>query len=154
MSKVCDHTSVGILVWDKDKLLLIERKNFPFGFAPPAGHLDGDNFEEGARRELKEEVGLSATALKLVIKGKKDNKCRREDGNYHDWEIFEGKTSGQVVGSKDETKKVGWFSKEEIRSLAERTEEYLSGKIDDEVWKLSPGIEEVWFQWFKELKII
>jgi len=28
--------------WQNDKLLLIERKKFPFGFAPPAGHVDGD----------------------------------------------------------------------------------------------------------------
>ena len=46
----CDHTSVGILVWKDSKLLLIERKNFQFGFAPPAGHLDGDFYEEAAKR--------------------------------------------------------------------------------------------------------
>lgn len=154
MEKVCDHTSVGILVWNQNKLLLIERKNFPFGFAPPAGHLDGDNFENGARRELKEEVGLDATSLKRVIEGKKENKCKRENGGWHDWEIFEAQTSGDVIGSQDETKKVGWYSKDEIKTLAERTESYLSGKVNETDWQLSPGLEEVWFYWFKQLKII
>lgn len=154
MTKICDHTSVGILVWDKGKLLLIERKNFPFGFAPPAGHLDGDNFEIGSRRELKEEVGLEAVSLKLVTRGKKENKCKRENGNWHDWEIFEAQTRGELVGSKDETKNLGWYSKEELKYLSERTEEYLSGKIKESDWQISPGLEAVWFYWFKELKII
>lgn len=59
MTKKCDNKSVGMLVWRDGSLLLIERRKPPFGFAPPAGHIDGDDsFEESAKRELKEEVGL------------------------------------------------------------------------------------------------
>ena len=65
MSAKCDHTSVGILVWKEEKLLLIERKNFPFGFAPPAGHLDGDTYEEAAKRELLEETGYAGELHKI-----------------------------------------------------------------------------------------
>ncbi|MEK9177792.1 MAG: NUDIX hydrolase, partial [Patescibacteria group bacterium] len=59
MSKICDHKSVGMFIWNDDKLLLIERGKRPYGFAVPAGHVDGDKtFEIAAIRELKEEVGL------------------------------------------------------------------------------------------------
>ncbi len=40
MPKICDNKSVGIIVWRDNKVLLIERKKFHFGFALPAGHLD------------------------------------------------------------------------------------------------------------------
>ena len=78
MEKVCDHTSVGIMVWRGDKLLLIERAKFPKGFAVPAGHVDGDaTYEDSAKRELKEEVGLDAMGLRLIAEGRKENPCRR-----------------------------------------------------------------------------
>jgi 8-oxo-dGTP pyrophosphatase MutT (NUDIX family) len=44
--------------------LLIERRQFPFGFAPPAGHVDdGETYIDAACRELQEEVGLEAPLL-------------------------------------------------------------------------------------------
>ena len=78
MPNICDHKSVGMIVRKDDNILLIERRKKPFGFAPPAGHIDGDKtFEESAVRELKEEVGLAATSIKLLIEGRKENHCRR-----------------------------------------------------------------------------
>ena len=78
MAKKCDNKSVGMLVWRDGGLLLIERKKPPFGSALPAGHIDGDNsFEESAKRELQEEVGLETQNIKLLIEGRKENPCRR-----------------------------------------------------------------------------
>jgi ADP-ribose pyrophosphatase YjhB (NUDIX family) len=97
MSLECDHTSVGVLVWHGESLLLIERKNFPFGFAPPAGHVDDHgSYEEAARIELEEEVGLHATSISLVIEGRKQNPCRRVGGNWHYWKVFEATVDGQL----------------------------------------------------------
>ena len=77
MAKICDHTSVGMLVWKDEKLLLIERMKFPPGFAVPAGHVDADStYEDAAKRELKEEVGLDAENLELVLEIRKENPCR------------------------------------------------------------------------------
>lgn len=154
-TKVCDHRCVGMLVWKNGKLLLIERKRFPFGFAPPAGHLDQDNsFEKAAKRELKEEVGLEATSLKLVLDAKKNNICRRVDGNWHHWKIYEVKATGNIKRSPVETKQIGWYSPDEIKTLAKITAGYLKGKITEEKWQQEPGIETVWYDWFKKLKII
>lgn len=153
--KKCDNKSVGLLVWRGGKLLLIERKKFPFGFAPPAGHVDDHgSFERAARAELKEEVGLDAENLILIVEGRKENKCRREGGDWHYWMIYEAQASGSVDRSLDETKQVGWFNKVEIKNLALRTEMYNKGDVPEEEWEKSPGLEQVWFEWFKEVGII
>lgn len=155
MTKVCDNKSVGMLIWKNGNLLLIERKLFPFGFAPPAGHVDDKGgFEKAAKEEVQEEVGLNPIDIKLVVEGRKDNKCRRKGGDYHHWKIYEVEAEGELKPSKDETKQAGWYSKEEIKALSERTEKYLNGEIKEESWKANPGIEAVWHEWFQELGII
>lgn len=154
MPKVCDHKCSGMLVWKNEKLLLIERKRFPLAFAPPAGHCDGDDFVETAKKELLEEVGLEIYEMKLLIEGRKENHCRREDGIWHYWQIFEVKAKGDVVGSQEETKQTKWADKNELRNLAARTEEFQAGKISQADWDKNPGLEEVWYDWMKELKII
>lgn len=153
--KTCDHTSVGMIVWQEGKLLLIERARKPYGFAAPAGHVDADVlFEDSARRELYEEVGLTAINLKLLVEGRKENHCRREGGTWHQWKIYEVKTTGEIKRSEDETKQARFVGREEILELAERTKKYLNKEIIEEEWEKSPGIEPVWYEWFKELKII
>lgn len=155
MDKKCDHKSVGMLVWREDRVLLIERKRFPFGFAPPAGHVDGDsNFEDAARRELKEEVGLDVKNIKLVIEGRKENECRREDGTWHYWKIYKIEAEGEILRSQEETRQAGWYDKEQLNELAKKTEKYTKGEITDDLWQESPGIEPVWYEWFKQLDII
>jgi ADP-ribose pyrophosphatase YjhB (NUDIX family) len=155
MINKCDNKSVGMLVWRNNKLLLIERKNFPFGFAPPAGHVDGDSsFEISAKRELKEEVGLKAKKLTLVIEKKKENICRREGGLWHYWKIYNIEADGEINRSKDETKQAGWYDKEVLQYLVKRTEKYLKKEITEEEWEADPGLEVVWKEWLEELEII
>jgi len=155
MPKICDHTSVGMLVWQGDKLLLIERKRPPFGFAPPAGHVDGDeSFEISARRELSEEVGLETLNMELLIEGRKDNACRREDGTWHYWKIYRIESAGDIKPSVDETKQARFFDRTELMALIARTESYLRGEIAQADWEAVPGLEPVWLEWLKELKII
>jgi ADP-ribose pyrophosphatase YjhB (NUDIX family) len=153
--KICDHTSVGMIVWQGDKLLLIERGRPPYGFAPPAGHVDADVlFEDAAKRELHEEVGLTTISLKILIEGRKENICRREGGTWHYWKIYTVETTGEIKRSEDETKQAKFVSKEEIIKLAERTKKYLNKEISEGEWEKEPGIEPVWHDWFKGLKII
>ncbi len=125
MSKICDHTSVGMMVWKEGKLLLIERAKFPFGFAVPAGHVDEDtNFEDSASRELEEEVGLKATNLKLLLDERKENICRREGGTWHHWKVYEAEVTGELNRSEDETKKADFYTIDQIKELAEKTDKF------------------------------
>jgi len=155
MTNICDNKSVGMLVWRDEKLLLIERKKQPFGFAPPAGHIDGDNsFEESAKRELQEEVGLETQNIKLLIEGRKENPCRREGGSWHYWKIYQVKATGEIKRSEDETKQAIFYKKDDLLLLASKTEKYLREDIKQDDWEKSPGLEPVWYEWLKELKII
>lgn len=152
--KTCDHKSVGILVFRDDELLLIERKKFPFGFAPPAGHVDEHgSFEEAARNELKEEVGLDALNLKLVKEGRKENPCRR-GSTWHYWKIYQTEVQGKIKPSKEETKQAGWYDRGALQQLADRTKDYLAKAIKEEDWQEQPGLEPVWHDWLSELGII
>lgn len=155
MDKVCDHKSVGILLRKNNKILLIERGKFPWGYALPAGHVDNDrNFEKAAVRELKEEVGLSVKDIKLVLEGKKRNPCRRKGGNWHYWKIYEAKTHGRITRSKEETKQVRWLTKKQILKLVNKTNQYLQGNISESEWQKSPGLEPIWKEWLTELHIL
>ncbi len=153
--KACDHTSVGILVWKDERLLLIERARFPPGFAVPAGHVDADlAYEDAARRELKEEVGLDAEDMELILEMRKENPCRREGGTWHNWKIYKALATGDIVRSKDETKRAGWYARDQIKELADRTEKHLSKEISDEEFARNPGLEPVMYELFKELKMV
>lgn len=155
MTPICDNKSVGMIIRNGDNILLIERKRGAIGFAPPAGHIDDfDSSELAAKGEVEEEVGLTVDELTLLGEGRKDNSCRREGGDHHYWWIYEAKTHGDIKRSESETKQAGWFSIEEISDLADRTKLYLKGEISDEEWEKSPGIEPVWYEWFKELGIL
>lgn len=149
----CDHTSVGMLVFRDDRLLLIERKKPPFGYAPPAGHVDDHgSFSKAATEELFEEVGLEAVSIKLLVEGRKNNRCRRLGGDWHYWRVYHVEAKGAVSPSRTETKRFIWSSKRELKVLAERTELYLAGKISAEDWARDPGLEPVWYEWLKALK--
>ena len=95
--KICDHKSVGMLVWEGDNLLLIERGKPPFGFAIPAGHVDSDTtYEIAAMRELKEEIGLDTEELKLIAEGRRENPCRRQGGTWHYWKVYQIISKGEI----------------------------------------------------------
>lgn len=128
------HYSVGALVRRDGKYLLIDRAIEPFGFAAVAGHLDDDETPERAlAREVEEEVGLKITAQKLIFEEFVDwNWCSKGiTGHY--WYLFDCEVSGEIKQNYRETKSVGWYSQDEIKTL-----------------KLEP----VWDYWFKKLKII
>ena len=152
----CNHTSVGILVRNGNKILFIERKKFPFGFALPAGHVDdGEKFYDAAKRELEEEVGLKAKSQILIGKARKNNPCRRIVGdNYHDWEIYEIEVTGDLKRSESETKRAVWLDIDKIKELTERTKKYMVGNVPEDEWQKSPGLEPAWLEWLYGLKII
>ncbi len=128
------HYSIGALIKKDNKYLLIDRNVLPYGFACPAGHVDGEETPEKAiRREVNEETGLIVESLKLTISGELDGNWCSKGITTHYWYIFECKVSGNLNRDERETKSVGWYSREEIKKL-----------------KLEPS----WGYWFEKLRII
>lgn len=151
--KVCDHTSVGALIWQDDKLLLIERRKYPFGFAPPAGHIDKrggvDPWISALKQEVQEETGLTVDIFRLIGRFRAPNPCRRVDGTWHSWKLYKvTEFSGELMPNPDETKQASWYNREQIQALAQKTMGYLSGQITESQWQQNPGLEPVWCRWF------
>lgn len=156
--KVCDHTSVGVVLEDKQgNVLLLKRAKFPVGMAPPAGHIDDHGSpEQAAVDEVREEVGLMIlpTALnKTAIQKRRTNlPCRRIDGDHHDWWIYKATDySGDLRPSEDETKGAAWYSPGELQALADRTREFKAGGITIADYQANPGFDEVWLGFMVEL---
>ncbi len=86
------NVGVNVILVRDGKLLLGKRKNcFGAGeWGLPGGHLEyGENFEAAARRELKEETGLEAGALKF------ENVVNQPRSNEHYIQIaFNGEAAG------------------------------------------------------------
>ncbi|MDH4318831.1 MAG: NUDIX hydrolase [Desulfobulbaceae bacterium] len=57
--------TVDIIIELSGGIVLIERKNPPFGWALPGGFVDyGESYEDAALREAEEETGLKVTGLR------------------------------------------------------------------------------------------
>lgn len=69
---MCQHSerkvpfsTVDIIIKVKDGIVLIKRKNPPYGWAIPGGFVDyGETLEDAAVREAKEETSLDVTLLR------------------------------------------------------------------------------------------
>lgn len=171
--RACDHALVGVIARDEQgRILLIERKKFPVGWAPPSGHLDGCTYSVACFNEFEEGTGLKVVgAPKPVIpkNPRKYFKCQR-GGRYHDWQIFEVNWRGELKLNEDETKNARWCSREEIEMLAVKTAAYIekvrqAKLLQEELcqamlknvelsWQIDPGLEPVWCEFFKELRVL
>ena len=128
------HFSVGALIEQEGKYLLIERAVPPLGFAGVAGHVDeGEDESQAVVREVKEEVGFEVRDPKLLFEEELDWNWCSKGSTSHYWYLFHGPVSGDLARSMRETKSAGWYSKEEIKNLT---------------------LEPVWEYWFKKLDVI
>jgi mutator protein MutT len=130
------HQSGGAIIKDEEgRILLIERKFEPFGWAGPAGHVDeGETPAEAMRREVKEEVGLEVKNAKLLFHEFLDwNKCQRGITG-HDWFLYEVlEWTGEIKRERSEVKNVEWIELKNIKNLK---------------------IEEAYNYWFKKLNFL
>lgn len=68
--------------------------------------------------------------------------------------IFQVIATDEVIRSKDETKAAGWYTKEQLQDLGNKTEKYINKEITEEEWQQNFGLEPVMYEWFKEIPII
>lgn len=168
MTKICDNKSVGIIIRQGDKFAMIKRKNFPVAYAFVAGHLDSDTFEKAAVKESKEEADITVFSLKKKLEDKFYNPCRRENGSWHDWQVFEADRWAGELKSGSDAKEAFWATRDDLVKLAERTL-YFSTKLDipledlaqfipavtkDSEWQKDPGLEPVWLVMLRKIGVL
>ncbi|AEH22730.1 inositol monophosphatase [Thermodesulfobacterium geofontis OPF15] len=103
--------TVDIIIEVEDKIVLIYRKNYPFGWAIPGGFVDyGETLESAAIREAKEETNLDIELLYLL--GCYSDPKR--DPRFHTiTTVFVAKGKGELK-AKDDAKLAKLFKIEEI----------------------------------------
>ena len=128
------HYSAGVIIVCRGKYLLLDRKNIPFGFACPTGHVDeGEAPSVAAIREVQEETGVVLNEVALVAEEEIDwNYCRSTIVHY--WYLYRAAIlDDTLVFNKEETKSLGWYTPEEIKRL---------------------DLEPVWKYWLEKMNII
>lgn len=107
--------TVDIIIEIDGKIVLIERKNPPHGWALPGGFVDyGESFEQAALREAKEETGLEVKDLQQFHTYSEPGR----DPRFHTAStVFTGRASGPPVAG-DDAGKAELFTEHDLPRLA------------------------------------
>jgi 8-oxo-dGTP diphosphatase len=88
-----------VILLDGDRVVLVERKNEPRGWALPGGFVDeGETLEAAAVREAREETGLEVT---LVEQFHAYSDPARDPRGHTISTVFVARASGTPVGGDD-----------------------------------------------------
>ena len=94
-----------------DGIVLIERKNPPYGWAIPGGFVDyGESLEETAVREAKEETGLDVT---LVTQFHTYSDPKRDPRHHTITTVFIARAKGEPRGA-DDAKQARIFTRDSL----------------------------------------
>ena len=121
--------TVDIIIDIDGRIVLIKRKNPPYGWAIPGGFVDyGESFETAAIREAREETGLDVKDLKQMHTYSNPNR----DARMHTAStVFTGKAKG-VPKAGDDAGEIALFSQQDLPELAfdhaEILADYFSGR--------------------------
>lgn len=120
----CDHKleifrnptpTVDIIIEIGDKIVLIERKNPPHGWALPGGFVDyGESYESAALREAREETGLSVSNLRQF---RTYSDPDRDPRQHTASTVFIAQAEGEPVAG-DDAGLARLFTREELPALA------------------------------------
>jgi ADP-ribose pyrophosphatase YjhB (NUDIX family) len=96
----------------REGIVLIERKNPPYGWALPGGFVNyGESLEKAAVREAKEETSLD---VDLVRQFHTYSDPRRDPREHTITTVFIAKASGEPLAG-DDAQTIGVFTRDEVR---------------------------------------
>lgn len=99
--------TVDIVIEMADGILLIERKNPPYGWALPGGFVDyGEALESAAVREALEETSLDVTLLEQFYTYAAPDRDPRQ---HTLTTVYIGRASG-IPGARDDARNIGVFT--------------------------------------------
>lgn len=107
--------TVDIIIEIGDKIVLIERKYPPPGWALPGGFVDyGESFEQAAVREALEETGIAVTDLRQF---RTYSDPGRDARMHTSSTVFIARGTGEPRAA-DDAARAGLFSREDLPDLA------------------------------------
>ncbi|MBW1636141.1 MAG: NUDIX hydrolase [Deltaproteobacteria bacterium] len=107
--------TVDIIIEIGEEIVLIERKNPPFGWALPGGFVDyGESFETAAVREAKEETGLDLNSLRQFHTYSDPSRDKR---HHTASTVFIAKAEGKPTAG-DDAVRAGLFKQQNLPELA------------------------------------
>jgi 8-oxo-dGTP diphosphatase len=121
--------TVDIIIDIDGRIVLIKRKNPPFGWALPGGFVDyGESFETAALREAKEETGLDVVDLQQFhTYSDPDRDTRQHTAST----VFTGRAKG-IPQAGDDAMQIRLFERGNLPDLvfdhAKILGDYFSGK--------------------------
>jgi 8-oxo-dGTP diphosphatase len=103
---VCPPLAADVIVEIGNQIVLIERKNFPFGWAIPGGFVDfGETVEQAAVREAREEISLEVELCALLgVYSRPDRDPRGQTVTV----VYIGRATGSPAAA-DDAQKAGMF---------------------------------------------
>ncbi len=114
------HFSVGALIRDGARFLIIKRRVWPYMHGLVAGHVDvGETREQAFIREVREELGVTPFNIQILAHEPHliGDKCRK-GADVHAWTLFGCEVDNMaIVNNSDEAERVLWVSSQEADSL-------------------------------------
>ncbi len=105
--------TVDAVIEKEGRVILVERKNPPYGWALPGGFVDyGETLEEAIKREVKEETNLKIKDLKQFHSYSNPD---RDPRMHTITTVFLGKAEGNLVPG-DDAKELAIFPKDKLPS--------------------------------------
>ena len=105
-----------IIINEEGKIVLIERKNPPYGWALPGGFVDyGESLETAAVREAKEETCLDIELIKQLHTYSEPDRDPRQ---HVVSTVFVARANGQVPKAADDAKNLQLFDMYDVPKLA------------------------------------
>jgi 8-oxo-dGTP diphosphatase len=129
------QTAVGVIVFRDDKVLLVKRANRPGQglWAIPGGRVElGETLKEAARREVKEETGVSISPTEPIYVFEVIERDDEGDIRFHYViiDLLAEYLSGEVNPGTDASE-ARWISSAELKELpvTKTTREFLKGRF-------------------------
>ena len=110
---VCPPIAADVIAEIGDRIVLIERRNFPYGWASPGGFVEvGEAVEDAAVREAREEISLEVELRTLLgVYSRPDRDPRGQTVSV----VFVGRASG-TPRADDDAKGAALFLPTELPS--------------------------------------